>query len=122
MSRLFWTKEKMDILITYLRNGLSKAQIAKKMDTTYDAVGNAVVRYSLQKHIIPKTTTKKFTNNINLDDLGDENFEQKIKEAKLNWKVKHARKQKDKNKQFEIALFWLTRTYRIIINQHIKQC
>ena len=106
MSRLFWTPEKIDILITYLRNGLSKQQIMKKMEVTIDALTNAIRRYSLQEHIVAKPATQKFINNVNLDDLNDENFKEKIKEAKLRWKIAKSRKKKTKGKKFETAIFF----------------
>ena len=52
MSKLFWSKEKIDILITYLRNGVPKSKIIKKFGTTMDALNSAIKRYDLKKHII----------------------------------------------------------------------
>jgi len=102
----FWTNEKIDILITYLRNGLSSREIAKKFDTTIDAVGSAIRRYNLAEHVVAKSSTVKFLQNIELEGLKDENFEQLKKEAKLNWKIPKSKTNKNKNKNVQIGLFF----------------
>ena len=102
----FWTDEKIDILITYLRNGVSSREIAKKLNTTIDAVGSAIRRYNLAEHVVAKSATIKFLQNIELDNLNDKNFKKLKKEAKLNWKISKSKIKKDKKKKFEIALFF----------------
>jgi len=104
MSKLFWTDDKIDILITYLRNSVSQKLIAQKLNTTIDAVSSAIRRYGLEKHILAKKTTQKFIDNINLDDLNDKNFEELKKEAKLKWKIKKSKRVRGKDKPFEVAL------------------
>jgi len=106
MSTKFWTQERIDILTTYLRNGLSTIQIAQKLNTTLDAISSAIRRYNLQSNIIPKVSTKKFTENIDLENLNDEKFKKLKEEAKLNWNIKKTKIKTSKNNKFEIALFF----------------
>lgn len=102
----FWTDEKIDILVTYLRNGLSSREIAKKLNTTIDAVGSAIRRYNLAEHVVSKSATVKFLQNIQLENLKDENFDQLKKEAKLNWKISKTKRKSNRNKNVKIGLFF----------------
>jgi len=101
-----WNDEKKNILITYLRNGNSRKEIARKMNMSHDAIDGAIRRYDLGSHFVSKKTTAKFVDNIDYEGLDDVNFEEIKKNAKLNWKIAKARKVPNKNKEFEIALFW----------------
>ena len=87
MSKI-WTQEKIDMLIMYLRNGVATTQIAKKFNTTCDAISGAIRRYDLFEHNISRPSTTKFVQNINLENLNDADFEQAKKNAKLDWKIK----------------------------------
>lgn len=106
MSRLFWTDDKINILIAYLRNSISTKAIAQKMNTTIDAVGAAIGRYNLQKHILSRKTTETFKQNINFDDLKDKSFETLKKESKLQWKIPQSKKQLKKKSQFKTGLLF----------------
>jgi len=105
MSQKFWTNEKIDILITYLRNGISTRQIANKLNTTIDAIGSAIRRYDLSAHIVPKRNTKTFLKNIDFSDLNDKNFDKLKKESMLNWKIPKTKIKANKKKNYQIALF-----------------
>ncbi len=103
----FWTKEKVDILVTYLRNGISQKDIAKKFDTTVDAVNSAITRYDLGEHKVPKkASTEKFLHSVDLDELNDDNFEQAKKDAILKWKIVKSKQVTRRNGKIKKALFW----------------
>lgn len=103
---LFWNDERKEILITYLRNGLTRIAIAKKMNVTPDAIDGAIRRYNLSQYSAPKkASTPKFLQSIDFDELNDTNFEDAKKDAILRWKIKHAKIAKKKG-QFQTALFW----------------
>lgn len=103
---LFWNDDRKEILITYLRNGLNRATIAKKMNVTPDAIDGAIRRYNLSQYSAPKkASTPKFLQSIDFEELNDNNFEDAKKDAILRWKIKEATKAK-KAGQFQTALFW----------------
>lgn len=106
MKRSFWSNDKIDILTTYLRNGNSQKDIAKKLNTSVDSVSGAIRRYNLNEHIIIAPTSTKFLKNIDFNELNDKNFEQTKKEAKLKWNIAKSNREKTKNKNFEIGLFF----------------
>jgi len=106
MIRLFWTDDKINILIAYLRNSVPTKVIAQKMNTTVDAVSAAIRRYNLQEHILSRKTTETFKQNINFDDLNDNNFDKLKEESKLQWKIPQSKRQLKKNKQFKVGLFF----------------
>ena len=107
MAYKIWTQEKVDILITYLRQGLTVKQTAKKLDTTQDAVNAAIRRYGLEEHKTYKPATPKFLENFNanIENLNDDNFEKQKKAAKLKWKIPTSKKNLGKVKAFKIGLF-----------------
>jgi len=102
----FWTEDKISILITYLRNNVDRKLIARKMNTTIDAINQAVRRYDLSEHVLSRKVTESFVKNINFDDLQDKNFDKVKKDAKLNWKIPKSKRKKKKNKEFEIGLLF----------------
>jgi hypothetical protein len=103
---MFWTDEKKEILIAYLRNGLDRNAISKKMNTTYDAVDSAIRRYNLSQYSAPKKpSTPKFLKAIDFEELKDENFEDAKKDAILRWQVRKTKQPKNTSK-FQTALFW----------------
>ena len=55
-----WNEDTKTILIAYLRNGMARKEIARKMNMTQDAVDGAIRRYNLNEHIIQKPSTIKF--------------------------------------------------------------
>jgi predicted phosphodiesterase len=96
--------KKIQLLITYLRNNISTKEIARKLNSTPDAVKNAISRYSLEEHRVQQPSTHKFLENLDLDNLNDDLFEQKKKQAKLQWKLPRSTKQTQK-KPYKTALF-----------------
>lgn len=104
MSKI-WTENKIELITTYLRNGLLSKQIAKKMNVSVDSLDGVIRRYDLSCHKVPKASTSKFVENIDFDVLDNDNFEDKIKQAKLDWKIKKSQK-KSVNKNYKTALFW----------------
>lgn len=100
----FWTTEKLKLLKDYLQAGLSYKQIADKLTTTYDAVGNAVKRYSLQEYRIVKPAVQKFVQNIPLEELNDDNFEELKEEAKLRWNIQKSKLPALKTGAYETAV------------------
>ena len=102
----FWTEEKVEILTTYLRNGISNKEIAKKFDTSIDAISSAINRYDLREHYVQKPSTKKYLESIDLEDLDDENFAEAKEKAILKWKIKKSKVVGSKNKGIKKALFW----------------
>lgn len=84
---VFWTKEKVEILKTYLQSGMDYKSIAIKMNSSYDAVGNAVKRYNLSQFKPVKSAVQKIYNNLSLDELDEDNFDELKNEAKLQWKI-----------------------------------
>jgi transposase-like protein/predicted phosphodiesterase len=104
MSKV-WTEDKIDMVKTYLRNGMTTKQIAKKMDVSLDSLGNAIRRYDLSEHKVPKQSTSKYVENINFEELDDDMFDEQKQKAMIKWKIKKPKKSKVK-KNFEMALFW----------------
>ncbi|MEK6884738.1 MAG: hypothetical protein AABY22_34215, partial [Nanoarchaeota archaeon] len=82
---IFWTKDKIEILKSYLQSGMNFKNIAIKMNSSYDAVGNAVKRYGLGAFKPVRPTTEKIFQNTNLEELNDKNFEELKEQAKLQW-------------------------------------
>ncbi len=104
-----WTDEMIDLVTTYLRNGLTTTQIAKKMNVSLDAIGAMIRRYGLGEHKLQKPSTSKFLDNLNLDleDLDDEHFKQAKEDAKLRWKIKKTTiKKSKKKKDFKMGVLW----------------
>jgi len=101
-----WTDDKLNVLITYLRNGKNTREIAKILNTTLDAVTNAIRRYDLAKHVVAKSSTIKFLQNIELEKLNDEKFEKLKQDAKLQWEIKKSKIKSNKNKNVQIGLFF----------------
>jgi len=102
----FWTEEKIEILITYLRNGISNREIAIKFDTSLDAVSSAISRYNLREHCLPKASTKKFVDSLDLEELDDEKFKEAKEKAVLKWKIKKSKVIHYKSSGIKKALFW----------------
>ena len=107
MAAKVWTKERLDILISYLRNGMPTKQIAQKLDTSPDAISAAIRRYSLEEHKVYKPATTKFLSNLSegIESLNDTNFEEQKELAKLKWKITKSNKKRQKSKPFEVGLF-----------------
>ena len=58
MNRTIWTKDRVELLKAYSANpNLTKANIAKKLNTTIDAIAHAQRRYEI-KHIMPEQNSK----------------------------------------------------------------
>lgn len=103
---VFWNEENKNILITYLRNGLSKKVIAGKMNKTIDAIDGAIRRHDLKEHIVHKKVSSKYIDNIDYEALDDKNFKELKEKAKLKWKIVKTKKRKTNKKGFEIGLLW----------------
>lgn len=103
----FWTEGNIELLITYLKNGLHKKEIARKFNTSNDAIYSAVARYNLNKYALSrKSSTPKFLETTDFKELDDANFS-KIKErAKLVWKIAKPKASREKKNLLEIALFF----------------
>ena len=102
----FWTEDKIEILTTYLRNGVSLKQIATTFNTTVDAITGAMTRYNLREHCIQKTSTAKYLDSIDLEKLDDKNFNEAKEKAILKWKIKKSKVMSSKNNGIKTALFW----------------
>jgi predicted phosphodiesterase len=105
MARETWTEDKLNILVTYLRNSVSRKDIARKLNVSVDTISGTIRRYNLAEHVVAKSATVKFLQNIELDNLNDENFEQLKKDAKLKWEIQKTKIDYSNKKLFEIALF-----------------
>ena len=101
-----WTEERIDLLTTYLRNGLSNAQIAKKLNVSIDSIGGAITRYDLKSNKLPKTSTSKFVESLDFKSLSDIDFEKEKEKAKLRWKIAKASKKKIKKRPYKVGLFF----------------
>jgi hypothetical protein len=106
MGGLFWDNEKIQILITYLRNGVHKREIARKLNTTMDAVSNAITRYDLKQHCIQKPCVSQFLESIDFEDIDDKNFAETKKKAILQWKIAKSKKQASLKGKYEIGILW----------------
>jgi predicted phosphodiesterase len=82
MSKV-WTTEKIAQVKTLLQQGVSVSEISNKMDSTYDAVNNAIRRYKLQGISCVKTPVSQ----LNFEELDEVNFKDQKEKAKLQWKV-----------------------------------
>jgi len=102
----FWTQNNIDILTTYLRNGLDRREIARKMNVSFDAVSGAITRYDLSQHIVPRVNTEKFLDNADLPALNDTGFEDAKKAAKLIWALPKTKRPAKKLGKFETVLLW----------------
>lgn len=100
-----WNDDKLNLLITYLRNGTPLKEIGQKLNVTIDSITGAIRRYNLSEHVVSKSSTVKFLQNIELDKLNDENFKQLKEEAKLIWKIEKTKLKNVKNDIFQVALF-----------------
>jgi len=100
-----WTEEKIELLKDYLKAGMDIQRIAKKMDTTYDAVGKAIGRYGLAQYKTILPSAQKVLENTDFDILADENFQEAKLAAKLSWKLPKSSKIKSKSKDIQVALF-----------------
>jgi predicted DNA-binding protein YlxM (UPF0122 family) len=87
MSKV-WTNEKLNLLKDYLREGLTVPEIADKLNSTYDAVKNAMNRYKLRN--LPTTNSNNPV--IDIEELTDTNFEILKQQAKLQWRVQQHQK------------------------------
>lgn len=99
-----WDNEKIQLLITYLRNGMAIKEISRKLNSTPDAVKNAISRYSLEEHKIQKKSTHEFIENLDFSILDDKLFSKEKENSKLRWKIKKSVRKEEK-KKYEIALF-----------------
>ena len=102
----FWTEDKLEILIAFLRNGLNRKEIARKFNTSMDAVSAAINRYDLHKYHSTKPSTAKFLEKTDFEGLNDDAFTQAKEEAKLKWKIVKSKKKSSKKKAYDIALFF----------------
>lgn len=105
MSKV-WTDEKIEIVTTYLRNGMETRQIAKKLNVSMDALSNAIRRYGLTEHKLPRASTSKFMDNLNLESLDDKSFEELKEKAKLQWNVKKSNLKPSSSDKYKIGIFW----------------
>lgn len=98
MSKV-WTNEKLNLLKEYLREGLTVPEIADKLNSTYDAVKNAMNRYKLRN--LPTTNSNNPV--VDIEALTDTNFETLKQQAKLQWSVPKTSdvKRNSKNKGFK---------------------
>ena len=104
---LIWTEDKLDVLVTYLKNGLCIKDIAKKFNTSMDAVYAAVRRYDLGEYSLnKKSSTPKFLETTDFTELDDNNFQEAKNKAKLIWNVAKPRKGTSKRSKLDIALFF----------------
>lgn len=103
----FWTEEKIDIVITYLKNGVEKKVIAKKLNTTIDALNAAITRYNLREFILTKKpSTPKFLERTNFEELSDDRFAKFKEKAKLNWTIPKSKVKANKKSDLQVALFF----------------
>lgn len=98
-----WTKEQLDILTTYLKQGLSCRQIANKMNITYSSIEKTISRYDLAKFRVQSAIAKKFVENIELEELNDLDFAKAKEDAKLKWVIKPTKLPANKKKEYETA-------------------
>jgi predicted phosphodiesterase len=91
--------------------GMALREIALKMNTSYDAVGNAIKRHNLGQYKVVKPVVKKITENLEMEDLNDDNFEELKEQAKLQWKISKTSVPANKKKEFK--------TWLITSDQHI---
>ena len=103
---IFWTDEKIELLKTYLQMGLNNKNIALKMNSTYDAVSNAIKRYNLQQFKTVEPRIQKMAQDLNLEELNDNNFIKDKEQAKLKWNISKSKVSNSSKKEFEIGLIW----------------
>jgi len=103
---IIWNDETKSVLVAYLRNGMARKEIARKMNMTVDAIDGAIRRYDLSEHVLAKNVSSKFIDNLDLETLDDEKFEKMKEKAKLKWKITKSKKKKNKKKEYESAIFW----------------
>lgn len=101
-----WTDENIEILTTFLRNGVKKKEISRKMNTSIDAINGAIRRYDLQCHIVEKNYIQKYLETTDFNELDDDNFEEIKENAKLKWKVKKTSIRKKRTKKFKMGILW----------------
>ncbi len=99
-----WTDDKVALLKTYLELGMTRRQIATKMNLSYDSVCHAIVRYGLQECKPVSVKSKKVVEQIDLAQLSEDQFEDLKRQAKLNWKIAKTKVPANKNKGFKIGL------------------
>lgn len=99
-----WSQDKVDLLKTYLEMGLSRPKIANKMNMSFDSVKHAIDRYNLSQFRPESTTAKKFSENTDLGELNDVDFEKQKEEAKLQWKITKSKIPANKTKPYKTHL------------------
>lgn len=100
-----WTKEKVEMLKSLCKANLNRRQIADAMDTTVDAVKNAIERYKLLKFYNPSTVQKLDKINYGpLQDLDESDFEDLKEKARIKWTPAKSSRKKAKKKKFKIYL------------------
>jgi predicted phosphodiesterase len=103
-----WSKEKIELLKAYLQGGLSTKDIAIKLKSTSDAVGNAIRRYDLKKFKKQEELPV-----LDLAELDDANFAEQKEAAKLQWQIAKSKVPANPKNKFK--------TYLIVGDIHVPK-
>lgn len=64
-----WSPEKLDLITSYLEQGFSYSEVAKKLNLTYDQIKHAVQRYGLKANLEVDPLFTKPKNKLKKDDI-----------------------------------------------------
>jgi hypothetical protein len=64
-----WTRDKLELIKEYLKQGLTYRQIATNTNLTYDQIGHAVQRYKLKEDLDMSAIFKKERGKLKKDDI-----------------------------------------------------